>query len=665
MLTVVLIDRTSATEAQWTSLSHSKVRVHSFWQHNSDAWIGLEFEFKPGWHGYFENPGDSGMALIVGLNSESGSVTIKQYNYPLPHRHSMGPITNYVYENRLFLPFSLHTKAESKLDLKIKLEYLVCEDSCVPQFAEVDFSMQKGEFSPDWDRLSGSFQFASERVEGLYKRSGKIITASYPNLALASEVFPDRNIFNPGTLLQTAFRDNRVFLRFEINSGEQHGEFEALVKSEQGLIRVQFAEGSVDDALLNFKAINDPQVEQESESNYWTILLMAFIGGLLLNVMPCIFPVISLKLMHLGQVGSEAESRWAPWMYMLGVVSSFCALGLILEVLRRGGEQIGWGFQLQNMPFVACMALLFYVVALNLAGLFEIQFAIGSGPQGTGNWNNFLTGVLASLVATPCTAPFMATALGYALFLEHELQRMLLFACLGFGMAFPIWIFELSSSARKCAARILPRPGPWMIHFRKILAYPMFLTSLWLLWVLVRQSDLSALFVILVIMISLAANLQLYQASFHWNWRIRKLLFALILVQFIITAVFFHQTTNHAGNSGFNYSKFEPEKLSMLVESGRKVFVIATADWCVSCKFNERLVLKTDRMEAFYKEQGIEVLIADWTSRDDQITSYLARFNRAGVPLYVYYEGGQVQVLPQILNDRIVRESLARKKEIK
>ena len=232
-------------------------------------------------------------------------------------------------------------------------------------------------------------------------------------------------------------------------------------------------------------------------------------------------------------------------------------------------------------------------------------------------------------------------------------------------MAFPIWVIEVSSSVRSVLARFLPRPGPWMNSFRKVLSYPMILTALWLLWVLVRQTDLFSLFIMLVLFVSMTATLQLYHASFSWNPNLRRLLTVLIACQFVFIAIFFNEGSRSDSNIEFNYEKFELAKLNSLLERNEKVFVIATADWCVSCKFNERLVLKTTKMETFYKEQGIRVLIADWTSKDRDITEYLSTFNRAGVPLYVFYQNGSKIVLPQILSFGIVKEVLGHSKELK
>lgn len=638
------------------------MRVHANWPLDNTPQIGFEIKFISGWHGYFENPGDSGIPFIIDLQSEGQNLKINNIEYPLPHTYNMGPITNYVYHKGVFLPLSFDHDFGDTLNLTVSLEYLVCEESCVPQFIDLNFKLKKGQISPKWQALNEAYLFANSSVEGKFKISEGWVTLEYPSQDEALEVFPSVNIFSPNTALNTSSNDSMAYVQFAHNSQILSQTFYALIKNKLDVIKVNFEQGEIENTPQSFRRIETKNKNEDSQSSYLMILLMAFIGGLLLNVMPCIFPIISLKLIHLTQFAEDQErnSKLAPHMYICGVVTSFVGLALIIEILRTSGKQLGWGFQLQNTPFVACMAMLFYIIGLNLAGLFEINISISRSSKSHGLWGDFVTGILATLVATPCTAPFMATALGYAFFLEEQFQRLLLFVFLGVGMAFPIWIIEISSSVRTMVARFLPKPGPWMNSFRKILSYPMILTALWLLWVLVRQTDLVALFMMLILFVSMTATLQLYQASFSWNINFRRLIIILIASQFALIATFLSDGFNINSQHEFKYEKFELAKLNFLLEQNERVFVIATADWCVSCKFNERLVLKTSKMEKFYKEQGIRVLVADWTSKDTEITEYLSSFNRAGVPLYVFYQNESNIVLPQILSFGIVSDALRR-----
>ena len=663
------VHQTKSVVGEWTSLSHSKFRVHTSWQTETAPKIGFEFQFKPGWYGYFVNPGDSGTNLKLQLKSNPTGVSIVGFDYPMPQTYQLGPLVNYIYKENLFLPLDLNASQKIKYELSLSLEYLVCEDSCIPQFADVSVSFRPNQISSQWPLLVAKNDFAIQVLSGVYEKSNKHLILRYEGQHSIRELYPEFNIFSPGTELLSSQSNGYTYLKFPLGHLEPRSFF-ALVKHNNEVVKVNFKEGQVGKLPLDFSPLSSEDLSVEKLAHdYWLILIMAFIGGLLLNVMPCIFPVIALKLIQLVNMGEESQDSYCSstlnaWMYLLGILCSFLILGFVLEILRQGGAQIGWGFQLQNPAFVACMVLLFYVISLNLAGLFEINISITT--ESTQNQNplqSFVTGVLACVVATPCTAPFMATALGYALFLDSQLQRMLLFIFMGFGMAFPLWFIELFPSARARCMKILPKPGPWMITFRKILAYPMLLTSVWLLWVLAQQTSVADIFALLLSIICLTATLQLYQASFYWSKTWRRLILGIAIFQFILTAIVFSPVKISDDHHKFGYQKFNQEVLEKNIEKGERVLIIATADWCVSCKFNERLVLKTERMEDFYREQNIHVMIADWTKQDSKITKYLSSFNRAGVPLYVFYENGQSKVLPQILTDKIVRDAIGNSEE--
>ncbi len=631
--------------------------------------IGFEFQFKRGWYGYYVNPGDSGTNVKLELQSNPEGVGIRNFNYPLPETYKLGPLTNYIYTDNLFLPLDLSVNQKRDYELALSLEYLVCENSCVPQFADFTVNIRPNQTSESWQLLRSQHDFAKRVIMGNYQQVSKDIILRYKGQHFVSELYPEFNIFSPGTEILSSQLNGYTYLKFPIGQLEPRSFF-ALIKHNNEITRVNFIEAQLGDLPVNFfPPANLNSSDKQLDHDYWFVLLMAFIGGLLLNVMPCIFPVIALKLIQLVKISEDSTdssqtSSLNAWMYFLGIVFSFFILGLVLEILRQGGAQVGWGFQLQNPAFVACMVLLFYVLSLNLAGLFELNVSLSfQGGENNSPWHNFVTGVLACVVATPCTAPFMATALGYALFLDDQLQRMLLFIFMGFGMAFPLWLIELFPAARSRCMYFLPKPGPWMISFRKILAYPMLLTSVWLLWVLAKQTSLVDIFALIIILISMTATLQLYQSSFYWSKLWRGLILMTAVSQFIVLTIFFSPVQTSNANPEFNYQKFNLEKLQTKINEGQRILVIATADWCVSCKFNERLVLKTSNMEDFYREQNVQVMIADWTKQDSKITKYLSSFNRAGVPLYIFYENGQSTILPQILTDQIIREAIGNLEE--
>ena len=665
----VSVYQAKAATGEWTSLSHSKFRVHTSWNDINEPKIGIEFRFKRGWYSYFENPGDSGANLKLGVKSGSEEVRILKYDYPIPESYSMGPILNYVYKEDLFLPVSLSIEKQSLHNLSLNLEYLVCENSCIPQFADINIALKPKFKSRVWDSIYSKYEYATKVHNGIYEKIDNNIILMIPDSILINEIYPDYNIFNPETKPLTAKKNNNTYLKFALGNLAPR-KFYALIRGRDKVIRVNFSDGVIGEIPTDFSPIQNIKEEiSDMNLDYWFVLLMAFLGGLLLNVMPCIFPVIALKLMQLVNLGENSDdslklTSLSAWMYLSGVLLSFAALGISLELLRQAGAQVGWGFQLQNPAFVAFMTLLFFAISLNLAGVFEVNvsFTRNSADE-KGPLQSFITGVLACVVATPCTAPFMATALGYALFLDSQLQRMMLFVFMGFGMAFPIWFIEIFPSIRSKLVNILPKPGPWMVSFRKILAYPMIVASVWLLWVFTRQTGTADLFVVLLALILLTASLQLYQASFYWRAIWRRLIFCSICLIFIAVSLYFSPSTKGINSVDFGYQKFNRQKLEEKLNDAKDVLVIATADWCVSCKFNERLVLQTDSMEDFYREQNVEVMIADWTSYDSQITEYLNSFNRAGVPLYVFYQKGKPKILPQILTKDIVQSAIKNSKE--
>ncbi|MBX9726436.1 MAG: thioredoxin family protein, partial [Rickettsiales bacterium] len=334
-------------------------------------------------------------------------------------------------------------------------------------------------------------------------------------------------------------------------------------------------------------------------------LALAFIGGIILNIMPCVLPILALKALSLSKKAEASRLSAAKQgiSFTAGVIVSFLAIAGLMLTLKASGSAIGWGFQLQNPMFVGALALIMFLVAANLFGLFELPVLFGARATGVDESKasgSFLTGVLSVLVATPCSAPFMATAIGATLSMPTA-QALLVFAMLGFGMAAPFLLISLWPAAR----RLLPKPGAWMHRFKQLLALPMLATALWLVFVLVQ----------------------------------------------LLQPVSFKASDGHEA--------YSPVRLEQLRSEGKPVLVDATAAWCLSCKVNERVALKPAEMQQFFRDKNVTLMVADWTSYDATITAYLASFMRNGVPLYVYYPPhGEPVVLPQILTPTIVREAI-------
>ena len=390
----------------------------------------------------------------------------------------------------------------------------------------------------------------------------------------------------------------------------------------------------------------------EPYTSLWMIVLLAIAGGLILNIMPCVLPVLSLKALTISHQPA-AKTRRQSWFYTFGVILSFIAIASLLIVLRSAGEAIGWGFQLQSPWFVAFLVYLFLVLGLGLSGYTELGASImGTGQtltQGNNNRSAFFTGVLATVVASPCTAPFMGAATGFALS-QSSATALLIFSALGFGMALP---FLLISYIPSCQ-RLLPKPGPWMIRFKELLAFPLYATALWLLWVIGRQVGIDGAIMVLAGGILIAFAL--------WLWRGGKVAKVVAVVAIIFAFSFLNNPllsvneSSASSNHSSDYQAFSPALLNQLRSEQQAVFVNFTADWCITCLANEKTALSSDKVQYLFKNNDIALLIADWTTYNPEITAALAQYGRSGVPLYLFFAPGSEQpiILPQLLSSNIV-----------
>jgi thiol:disulfide interchange protein DsbD len=395
-------------------------------------------------------------------------------------------------------------------------------------------------------------------------------------------------------------------------------------------------------------------------------LFFAFIGGLILNLMPCVLPVLAMKAFALSsQAGRDrAEAVRESLAYGIGAILSFVGLGALLLALRAGGQAIGWGFQLQEPVIVAAFALLMFGVGLNLSGVFEIA-AFGGGDQLTrrgGEAGSFFTGVLAVAVAAPCTAPFMAAALGFAL-TQPAVISLAVFLALGVGFAAPFVLIGISPALM----RALPKPGPWMIRFKQALAFAMYGTAAWLVWVLAQQAGANAVAAVLAAMIAAGFGAWIWGVSRSSSPRGRGI-GALVTLIAILAALSFlavlksapAQASSSVNATGIPSEPYSAARLASLRAENRAVFVNATAAWCITCLVNDEAALSSARVHEAFAQRHVAYLVADWTRRDPQITTLLAEHGRSGVPLYLYYAPGatEAKVLPQILTEGEVLTAL-------
>jgi thiol:disulfide interchange protein DsbD len=643
--------------------------------------VALRLQHDPHWHTYWLNPGDSGLATKLAWSLPAGA-SAGPIRWPAPARLPLGPLINFGYEGELLLPVRLQLPATlvpgATFDATVKASWLVCKEECIPGDAVLGISLPVAptpEADPAWaPRIAAAFAAeppAAAWPARIAREGEAIVLAIEPRDAMLDpgtlEVFP-----LPTQVMATA-RGSVVStangaLRIETPVSDA---FVALPQQVDVLIvdgvagarrAVQVAAIAVDGPL---PAGGDAAQAASPQWGGGLLLALAFAlaGGVLLNLMPCVFPVLSLKAMGLAAHAHErAKARRHGMLYLAGVLVAFVALAATLLALRAAGEQLGWGFQLQLPGVVGALALVMLAMGLSLSGVFEIGGGwMGAGQSLAGRDDGsgaFFTGVLAVVVASPCTAPFMGPALGFAV-TQSAPMAMAVFLALGLGLALPI---VLLSFLPALAAR-LPRPGPWMDTFKQAMAFPMYLTAVWLAWVLGRQVGVDGLALLLAAGVALSFSLWLLGRG-GGGWRAAGIAAGLLAAVGSLVALPAADRAAAAGQAvaGAAWEPWSPERLAALRAEGRPVLVNMTAAWCITCLANERVALSSAAFAARLDETGTAYLKGDWTHRDARITDYLAGFGRNGVPLYVLYPagGGEPEVLSQLLTPDLVDAALTR-----
>ena len=407
-----------------------------------------------------------------------------------------------------------------------------------------------------------------------------------------------------------------------------------------------------------------PLPERDSLSAILLALVMAFTGGIVLNLMPCVFPVLTMKAMSLTQTAGEGQAalRRQGIAYAAGVVASFLLVATILLVLRSTGEAVGWGFQMQSPVVVTALLVLFFAMGLSLSGVVELGAGLTGMGQGLtskpGIAGSFMTGVLTTVVASPCTAPFMGAALGFAV-MQPGFIALSIFGALGLGLAFPMLLLSLLPAT----ARWLPKPGAWMDTVKKIAAFPLYLTCVWLLWVLTNQAGSDIMAAVLVGLVLLAAAAwQFGRKQLSGGRQFVPGALAFAAVSFAFLPLFIAPSGAAAKADAAQEDAFTQERLDTLLAQGRPVFVNLTADWCITCMVNRKVALDRDAVQQAFAKNDVEYLVGDWTNEDAEISKFLNAHNRSGVPLYLYYPAGEKTpiILPQILTEQIVLDTLSK-----
>lgn len=639
--------------------------------------VAVEQDIASGWHTYWSNPGEAGQPTEIKWSLPPGWKA-GAIQWPYPVRLPVGPLMDYGYEGKVWLLVDLTAPADAPtgtVSLNALVQYLVCREVCIPEDgrAQVQIVIDPGAAGP---AAASAAEFAATRAKipaaspwPMRYALGKELRLFVEAPALAGSARPVSAQFFPagtGVVIDAApqavgFAANGLVMQLQPGA--------ALAKRHalQGVLVLTSSDASVQ--ALNVTAVPGPvpAVKVGEELSLWLALVFAALGGLILNIMPCVLPVLAMKALALaGHAGADrGHARAESFSYAVGAVLSFVAFGLAVTALRAGGAAIGWGFQLQEPIVVAGLALLMFAVALNMSGVFEIA-PISAGEALTrrgGLVGAFFTGVLAVAVAAPCTAPFMATAIGYG-FTQEPVVVIGIFAALGLGFALPFILLGLIPAMH----RLLPKPGAWMVRLKKLLALPMYAAAAWLVWVLAKQVDGTGLIAALAAIAATAVmawvygRLQMSSGGIKTvGWAVMAVFAAAGAYALSIVAAASPPApvavTAHAGMASEPYS---PARLAALRKEGRPVFIDATASWCITCLVNEEAALSRPSVHDAFKDKHIALLVADWTNRNPEITALLETHGRSGVPLYLYYAPGAAEpkILPQILTEGDVLKAL-------
>jgi thiol:disulfide interchange protein DsbD len=633
--------------------------------------VGLRLRLAPGWHSYWRNAGDAGAPTEIALHL-SENATASPIAWPAPERIVYGPLVNFGYTGEVLLPIEVRVPASAEPGTPFRIQaeatWLVCEQVCIPEEGSFALTLPvapRGVASPTAAALFEAEAARLPRPAPWRAEAGQTgrqasLTIAGPGLApgLVQEAFFFPHA--PGAMDNTApqpltWRDGALTLGIRLVEGERPQALDGtVVLRDAGGQRAAF---DVSAAVVG-PAATAPALP------FVQAILFALLGGLILNLMPCVFPVLAMKAMALARLSGEAKAqvRLHAASYTAGVLVSFAAIGGGLIALRAGGTAAGWGFQFTEPAFVAGMAWLMLAVALNLAGVFRMGGPVGAG-QGLaargGQGGAFFTGTLAVLLATPCTAPFMAAALGAAMAMPPAMT-MGVFLALGLGLALPYALLGVFPGA----ARILPRPGPWMERLRQALAFPMLAAAAWLVWVLAQGSGPDGVLTALAGGVVLAAGLWalgLAQRSGAGRGAIAGRVAAGVAVLALLALLpRLSAAPASAADLAPGAEPWSAARVEQLRAEGRPVFVNATAAWCITCQVNERVALRTGAVQEAFAARNIAYLKADWTRGDAAIGALLRAHGREGVPLYLYWAPGAAEpaLLPQLLTESLVLEAL-------
>jgi thiol:disulfide interchange protein DsbD len=613
------------------------------------SYIGIKFELDKNWHTYWKNPGDSGGALEI-VWELPNRFKLDQISWPKPELIPYPPLMTYGYNNEVIFPFKvIQNELNANEEIRVSVDFLICADVCIPEKAYINSSIAD-------IPLDNKLDFFIEQV---------------PNITLPTEAYLSSNTLEL-KFSKTDKSIDQVYFYSDIENVVEHAAVQKLTEEEYSYsLKIQLFDSSklseisgvvvIDGKPFKVKSslVNTSEIELFDELNLLQAVLFAFIGGLILNLMPCVFPVISLKVLSFVALGGKSLSkvRLHSLSFAFGVVLTFLTIALAIILLKQSGSVLGWGFQLQSPVVVSILALIMFLIGLVL--LMDINIGssltrLGTSPNVNPNYmNSFSTGVLAVIVASPCTAPFMGAAIGYAI-LQPAIITLPVFLSLALGFAFPYLLL----TANPGLISSIPKPGKWMETLKEFFAFPMFATSLWLVWVFSIQVNSDQLITLLICFFTVSIFMWVYK-----TFRNQIIIFgsSLLTILFLFTQIN-NFSTSQETSSRLNdsidswYFGIEEE----FQGSQQAYFINYTAAWCITCQANDKVALSRMKVKEFMAANDIKYVVADWTNKDKSILDALNKYGRSGVPLYVYWKPGMEKpsILPAILSEKIVLDAL-------
>lgn len=658
-------------------------------------WVGLKQSIRPKWHTYWKNPGESGLPTEITWNLPAGAKA-DPIVWPAPTLFDIGGVTNYGFKDEAMLLVRVTPPADLSGPLKLSAaaNWLVCEDVCIPEDGKFELTLPSGTVAtPASPATRALFDQARRNVpiESPWPARYGTSKSGDPTLMVEARGLKPETIkdvyFFPAEWgpVATMAKQNATVTADGIRIPLRKGDAKAAMPPQLAgtlVLTETTADGSVKQAF-DVSARFDPAMAPSQGSlagatggerlSLVQALLFALLGGLILNLMPCVFPVLAMKAAAFARLAGHgrAEMRRDGIAYTAGILVSFGAMAAIVLAIRASLGEVSWGFQFQSPVFSLLIAYLFFVIGLNLSGIFEVGGRMAGVGQAlasrSGITGAFFTGVLAVVVATPCTAPFMAAALGFGLTAPAPTTVAVLLA-MGLGLALPY----LALSTTPALQRLMPRPGPWMDRLRQFLAFPMYASAVWMIWVLTQQTGTDGVLYALGGMVLIAFAIWLLKLGSDASaatWLRRAVAVVAVLLAFGATLKLEDSPATAASASGApnagvsfeGWERFSRDRMNEAVAAGKPVFVDFTAAWCITCLVNERVALETPASRRAFEQAGVVKLKGDWTNRNDEITAVLKELGRAGVPLYLLWAPGaeSPKVLPQVLTEAMILSELS------